>query len=102
MFPFHFLASSDYVAVDANMTVMSGFSKCFQIQLINDEISEHVEAFRLQLDTVLPGDDLTFVNKSLTVVIMDDGMLVHDCYLQAAKAMYHLCLYEATIIMYPP
>lgn len=68
------------------MTVVSGFSECFQIQIINDEISEHVESFRLHLAEI-SGAALTFVNKSITIVIVDEGMYLvfnHSFYAQSS------------------
>ena len=50
-----------------------GAKKCFHISLTNDHISEPVEAFRLYLNTSSPEDEVTFVNRSITVIIADDG-----------------------------
>ena len=44
--------------------------------LTDDNSAEPVEAFELYLDaTSTPEDDVTFINRTLTIVITDDGKL---------------------------
>ena len=49
--------------------------KCFRIDIVNDSITEAVETFHLTLEKVFSEDDVTFINQSLTIVIIDDGRL---------------------------
>lgn len=64
------IAMIDYKEKNATLR-MSGARECFQIPILNDDISEGVETFKVSLDTPSPGID--FINKTLTVVIIDDG-----------------------------
>ena len=56
---------------------MSGDRKCFQITILNDNISEPVETFLVSLDTTL-GENVTITNHSITVVIVDDGECIEE------------------------
>ena len=47
--------------------------KCFSVTLINDNIDEAVETFQVFLRANSPADEVTFINRSLTIVIIDDG-----------------------------
>ena len=58
------------------MTVI-GPKKCFAVILINDNISEPVETFQVYLEASSPEDEVTLIQQSLTIVIIDDGKLLH-------------------------
>ena len=64
--------TTDYIVVNATLNVDK---KCFRIDIVNDSITEAVETFHLSLEKVFSEDDVTFINQSLTIVIIDDGRL---------------------------
>ena len=57
---------------------IDGDRKCFQITILNDDISEPVETFLVSLDTATPGDNVTITNHSITVFIIDDGECMEE------------------------
>ena len=67
-------ATTDYVSLNTSMTI-TGPKKCFSVNLINDNVGEVVETFQVFLRTNSLADEVTFINRSLTVVIIDDGKL---------------------------
>ena len=63
--------------------MITGPKKCFSVTLINDNVGEAVETFQVFLRTNSPPDEVTFINRSLTIVIIDDGKLRSMCELAA-------------------
>lgn len=74
------VAMVDYTERNATLE-MGSVRECFQIPILNDNISEPVEIFLVSLDTATPGVD--FINRTLTVVIIDDGRPQCSSYLSS-------------------
>ena len=68
-------ASSDYTSIDAVMDI-TGDRDCFQVALIDDDIAESVESFDLYLEACSAEDNVTFINRTLSIIITDDGELL--------------------------
>ena len=68
-------ASSDYTSIDAVMDI-TGDRDCFQVALIDDDIAESVESFDLYLEAGSAEDNVTFINRTLSIIITDDGELL--------------------------
>lgn len=65
-------ASIDFGAFDEIVSILSD-RQCYQLMIINDNIRERVEPFHVYLNTAVDGEAVTFINKTLTVYIIDDG-----------------------------
>lgn len=70
------LDSNDFVPLDTINWIWSN-RQCYQLVILNDNVSEPVESFRVSLGTAWTGQDVTFVNQTLTVSISDDGEMLY-------------------------
>ena len=71
-------ASSDYTSIDAVMDI-TGDRDCFQVALIDDDIAESVESFDLYLEAGSAEDNVTFIQRTFSIIITDDGELPSSC-----------------------
>ena len=55
---------------------ITGDRDCFQVALIDDDIAESVESFDLYLEAGSAEDNVTFINRTLSIIITDDGELL--------------------------
>ena len=66
------IASSDFVPFDNIVWIWSD-RQCYHLDILNDNISEPVESFQVSLDAAITGQDVVFINQTLTVYVSDDG-----------------------------
>lgn len=65
-------ASRDFGAFNGVLRMWSS-RQCYPLVIFNDDIQEAVEPFQVSLSEAMAGDDVTFINQTLTVYIIDDG-----------------------------
>ena len=67
-----YIAPNDYAELD-DLRLISTNRQCYWLKIANDNIPEPVETFRVSLNKDNPSSSVTILNRTLSVVIVDDG-----------------------------